>query len=115
MVTSAASTVYPASSTCRLAPSKRWGASDTWTDEPSTAMSPSAPTSSRSSSSSTISSGSRSPASIRMIPWLENIQATLLASPSEPPERVKRLRMAATVRFRLSVRTSSITATPWGP
>ena len=78
-------------------------------------MSPSGPTSSRSSSSRAISSGSRLPASIRITPWLENIQATLLVSPSEPPERVKRLRMAATVRFRLSVRTSTITATPWGP
>jgi len=36
-----------------------------------------------------------------MIPWLENIQATLWP-PERPAERVKRLRMAATVRFRLS-------------
>ena len=49
-----------------------------------------------------------------MTPLRSNCQPTAPGSAMEPPLLVKRLRISAPVRLRLSVRHSTMTATPPG-
>ncbi len=49
-----------------------------------------------------------------MTPLRSNCQLTAPGSAMEPPFLLKRLRISAPVRLRLSVRHSTITATPAG-
>ena len=50
-----------------------------------------------------------------MMPFCEKIQATLPPSPRRPLCLMRMWRISPTVRFLLSVRTSSMSATPAGP
>ena len=61
------------------------------------------------------SSGSFLPALAVMTPLRSNIQPTELDSPRFPPNFENRWRIEAEVRLRLSVKASTITATPAGP
>ena len=50
-----------------------------------------------------------------MTPFLLNMKDTQPVVPRLPPNLSKAWRTSAAVRFRLSVRASTITATPLGP
>ena len=65
---------------------------------------------------SLVSSSSSMPLelSISMTPLRSNFQATQPEAPREPPHLSKMWRISLAVRFRLSVTTSTITATPQG-
>ena len=60
-------------------------------------------------------SSSRPSFSMTMTPFLLNMKDTQPVVPRLPPNLSKAWRTSAAVRFRLSVRASTITATPEGP